>query len=97
MSNEELIPATDFCAHHCIDVSFLQSLQEYGLVELTTVKETAYLHPEQLETVEKFVRLHYDLALNFESLDVIHHILERMEAVQAEVNTLRNRLRFLEG
>ncbi len=97
MLNEELIPATDFCTHHRIDVSFLESLQDYGLVELTTVQGTAYLHPDQLNVVEKFIRLHNDLDLNFEGLDVLHQILQRMETAQAEVKALRNRLRFFEG
>ena len=97
MTNEELITAEDLCVHHRIDVSFLQSLQDYGLVELTTVQETVYLHPDQLNAVEKFIRLHYDLDLNFEGLDVIHHIVQLMEDAQAEVSALRNRLRFFEG
>lgn len=96
MSHEELISANDFCTHHRIEVSFLRSLQDYGLVELSTMEQNVFLHPEQLDTVEKFIRLHYDLHVNMEGLDVIHHMLQRMEGLQKDLGTLRNRLRFYE-
>ncbi|GAA4732387.1 chaperone modulator CbpM [Flavisolibacter ginsenosidimutans] len=96
MSREELISANDFCTHHRIEISFLQSLQNYGLVEMTTVEHNVFLHPEQLSEVEKFIRLHYDLHVNMEGLDVIRHMLERMESLQKEASSLRNRLRFYE-
>ena len=94
MTHEELIPAADFCTHHQIEVSFLHSLQDYGLVEMTTVEHNVYLHPEQLSALEKFIRLHYDLHVNLEGLDVIHHMLSRVEDLQREIGALRNRLRF---
>ena len=96
MSQEELIPANDFCTHHRIEVSFLQSLQEYGLVELTTVQETPFLHSDQLAAVEKFMHLHYDLDINFEGLDVIRHLLQRMEDLQQELALVKSKLRFRE-
>lgn len=97
MVQEELISADDFCTHHRVEVSFLQSLQDYGLVALTTVQEALFLHPDQLTTVEKFVRLHYDLEVNFEGLDVIGHLLQRMETLQQKMTLLENRLRFRES
>lgn len=97
MVQEELISANDFCTHHRVEVSFLQSLQDYGLVALTTIQERLFLHPDQLNTVEKFMHLHYDLEVNFEGLDIIGHMLERMEALQQEMTLLKNRLRFRES
>lgn len=96
MANEELISAAAFCTHHRIEASFLQSLQDYGLVELQTVHETTYFRPEQLPAVEKLMHLHYDLDVNLEGLDVIQHMLQRMETLQHEMNALKNRLRFYE-
>ena len=97
MSFETLIPATDFCFHHRIEISFLQSLQDYGLIEMTTENEACFLHPDQLGSLEKFVRLHYDLHINLEGLDVVHRLLQRMDDLQKETARLRNRLQFYEG
>lgn len=94
MTTEELIPAADFCTHHRIEVSFLQSLQDYGLVEMQTLHETAYLQPDQVAAVEQYMHLHYDLDVNFEGLDVIQHILQRMEVMRQEMSVIKNRLRF---
>jgi uncharacterized protein YjaG (DUF416 family) len=96
MAGENLIPAYEFCRHHNIEVSFIQSLQEYGLVEITTVEGTGFIDEEQLEEIEKMVRLHYDLHSNLEGLDAIRHLLEQMHGLQNEMTTLKNRLRLYE-
>lgn len=93
----ERISANEFCGHHRIDVSFLRILHEQGLIELRTEEEETFLSPDDLEAVEKLVRLHYDLHINLEGLDAIRHLLALMENLQAENRFLKNRLRFYEG
>ena len=39
MENNELIPVYHFCIVHEIESSFIESLQRYGLVEITTIEE----------------------------------------------------------
>ena len=43
MQEETLIPAAEFCTHHHIEVSFLHSLQEYGLVEIEYRDEEVFI------------------------------------------------------
>lgn len=97
MAGEKLIPANEFCSHHHIELSFVQALQEYGLIEITTIEETSFIDEDQLEEIEKMVRLHYDLDINLEGLDAIRHLLEQMHSMQNEITALRNRLRLYEG
>ena len=40
MQTENLIAVDVFCANHNIEISFISSLQQTGLIEITTVKET---------------------------------------------------------
>jgi chaperone modulatory protein CbpM len=96
MSNENLIPAHEFCIHHNIEISFIDSLQEYGLVELHTMEGAGYINEEQLEDIEKMVRLHYDLNINLEGIDAITHLLHHMHSLQQDLAALRNRLRLYE-
>lgn len=96
MAGENLIPASEFCSHHNIEVSFIQSLQEYGLIQVTTIEGSGFIEEEQLEDLEKMVRLHYDLQINLEGLDAIHHLLEQMKGLQHEMTSLKNRLRLYE-
>lgn len=97
MPPEELIPAHAFCTHHRIEVSFLHSLHEYGLVELSRTDNDWFLPAGDLETVERLVRLHLELAVNVEALDVIKNLLHRIDRQNTEIARLKARLRFYEG
>ena len=92
MDRSNLIPAAAFCSHHQIEVTFIQHLQAYGLVQVILIQEEPYLPEEELPEVEKLMRLHYDLNINMEGLDAVRHLLRRTEMLQREVRVLRNRL-----
>lgn len=97
MQEETLIPATKFCTHHRIEVSFLHSLQEYGLVEIEQRDEEVFIPANQLGELERLLRLHSELSINLEGLDVINHLLEKMNQMHNELTSLKNRLRFYEN
>ena len=40
MQTEYLIAVDEFCANLNIEISFISSLQQTGLIEITTIKET---------------------------------------------------------
>jgi hypothetical protein len=96
MQEENLISANEFCLHHNIEISFIQSLQEYGLVEITTSQEGSFITINQLGEVEKLMRLHYDLNINFEGIDAITHLLKKLQSMEDEMLRLKNKLRLYE-
>jgi len=63
MKNENMISAAEFCECHHIEISFIDSLKETGLIEIATIEETSYIRESQLNDLEKIVRLYYDLIL----------------------------------
>jgi chaperone modulatory protein CbpM len=93
---ENLIPASEFCASHNIEVSFIRSLQETGLMEITTIEETVYLQANQLQELERIVHLYFELDINLEGIETINHLLQRINYMQDEIISLRNRLRLYE-
>jgi chaperone modulatory protein CbpM len=97
MQTADLIMAEAFCAGHHIELSFIRTLHESGLIDLTMEEDTAYLLADELPALEKFVRLHYDLSINREGIEAIAHLLFRVDQLQEEIRTLRNRLRGYEG
>ena len=97
MSFDQLIPAGEFCTFHHVELSFLRSLHDSGLIALTVRNEVAYLDPDQLPTVEKFARWHYELSINAEGIEALSHVLDRVDRLMAENNRLRSRLRWYEG
>lgn len=77
-------------------VTFIYELHEYELIEPIVTKNEHYLHLKQLHKVEKMIRLHYDLHINLEGLDVISNLLLQLESHQNEIILLKNRLQFYE-
>ena len=93
---KELISAKEFCANHHIEVSFVRTLRDSGLIEITTIEQTEYLQANQLKELESIVHLHYELDINLEGIETIYHLMQRMNSMHDELTTLRNRLRFYE-
>jgi chaperone modulatory protein CbpM len=96
MGNENLISITEFCQYHHIDVDFIQLLQQNGLIETTIVQQIVYVQTDNLGQLEKLVRLHQELNIPPENLDIVSHLLIRMENLQHEIKQLKNRLGFYE-
>lgn len=94
MEDDQLIPASEFCRHHQVEVNFIYSLQEYGLVELVTKEHVDYFSSASLDMVEKILRLHYELNINLEGIDVVLHLLNQLNAARQEANELKNELQF---
>ena len=89
----ELIIVSEYC-HKChIEPSFIDLLEEGGLIEVRAEGGEHYLLVSQLPEVERYSRMYYDLSINMEGIDAIHHMLERMERLQQEVSFLRRQLR----
>lgn len=91
MAPEEFISAEDFCMYHNIEYSFIDSLENSGLISVTLVEHSTYIHADDMQKLEKFVRLHYDLDINVEGIETINHLLEKMEEMQKEILQLRNK------
>lgn len=97
METRDLILIEHFCANHEIDFSFINSLQEFGLIEVIIHEDNRYLQQEQLKDVEKMMRMHYDLDINMEGIDVISHLLKRIDTLQHELRITQNKLRLYEN
>ena len=97
MSTEELIPAGEFCTFHQVELSFLYSLHDAGLIAMTMRNGAVFLEAGQLPEVEKFARWHYELAINPEGIEALSHVLGRISRLLAENQQLRNRLRHYEA
>ena len=96
MKTEALIVAEQFSVSHGIDITFIRALENFGLIELIVVEDILYLAPHQLKDVEKMVRLHYDLEVNLEGIDIITNLLKRIEDLQAELLAAENKLKLLD-
>ncbi len=96
MNLEELITVADFCKSHRISQALVVEFKEYGLVEIVEQRNTLYMPLTELPKAEKILRLHSELDINLEGVEVITQLLIRMEEMQNEMTRLRNRLRLYE-
>jgi hypothetical protein len=94
MQTEDMIVLEEFCSHHHVEISFIQSLEEYGLIETIIANETVCVPGDELLKLEQIVRLHQELNINPEGIDAINILLKRIENMQNEIIDLKNKLEF---
>lgn len=94
MENEHLIPAQVFCRHHSLEIDFITTLEDYGLLHLTRIEDEQFIEDAELAKVERLARLHNELEINPEGIDVINYLLDKMEEMQSEINQLKSKLGF---
>ena len=89
---ENLIATKTICTYHEVEYTFINSLGEAGLLELTVIDETTYIPENNLQKLERMIRMHNDLEINIAGIEAITHLLDRVEQMQEEMRMLRNRL-----
>lgn len=97
MDTKNLIPVQQFCETYEIEFSFINSLNEFGLIEITSIKKTQFIALEKVQEIEKMIRLHHELGINMEGIDVIYNLLKKVNNLTDEVNHLKNQIDFYKG
>jgi hypothetical protein len=96
MQKEYLIAVDEFCANHNVEISFISSLEQNGLIEIKTIQEAGFIDSMQLQQLERYIRLYYEMDINLEGIETITHLLRRIDLMHNEIIQLRNRLRLYE-
>jgi hypothetical protein len=95
MAGTNLILIETLCTHYEVEVSFIESLSDLGLIEMHTIEHTRYLPEENVGQLERMIRLHQELDINPEGIDVILNLLERVDHLNHELAEAKNALRRL--
>ena len=88
-----LIATEEICIHHEVEYTFINLLEEAGLVEVTVIDEATYIPESELQKLERMIRMHNELEINVAGIDAITHLLQRIEGMQEEMRILRNKIR----
>lgn len=96
MAQQELIVIETICTHFEIEVSFVDALSNLGLIEIHTYEENRCIPEEKVADLEKMIRIHQDLEVNPEGIDVIFNLLRKVDSLQNELADTKSRLRQYE-
>ncbi len=96
METNNLILIEQLCTHHNIEFSFIDTLQEFGLIDIIIIEDNKYLANEKIKDVEKMMRLHFELDINMEGIDAISNLLQQIDNLQQELISTKNKLRLYE-
>lgn len=96
MKATNLIMAKDFCLFHNIDYGIINSMHEAGLVKVTIIDKTTFIDKKELQRLEKLINL-YQLDINVAGIEAIIHLLNRVEKMQEDMRSLKNKLRLYEN
>lgn len=96
MQTEDMISLQEFCMNYHIEQSFVFALEDSGLVEIIYSEEEVCIPVNQLQQLEKLVRLNTEMDINIEGIEVITHLLERIGSMQQKIVQLNNRLSVYE-
>ncbi len=96
MDSKDFISVSDFCKGHRVASHFIMELHEVGLLEVEIREDVRCIPLRELPKAERILRLHSDLDINLEGIEVITQLLNRVEAMQKEMTQLKNRLGLYE-
>ncbi len=92
----DLVIINEYCTRSHIDPEFIMQLEDEGLIQINIIDNEQYLNLSEINKLERYVRLHYDLSVNVEGISVVQHLLENMEEMRKEILHLRQRMRLLD-
>lgn len=93
---KNLIAIKTLCSYYEIEFSFIDALHKTGLIQIVIIEQDQFIHQEQIGDLEKMIRLHHELNVNIEGIDVAFNLLEKEKELKEELNALKNRLRLYE-
>jgi hypothetical protein len=96
MEIQELIIVDVFCQEYQIEKNLINDLESFGLIETIVFNENKYLDKNQIVHIERIIRLHNDLNINKEGIEIILDLLEKEKQLLSEIKYLKNRLGLYE-
>ncbi|TDV65901.1 chaperone modulator CbpM [Pseudomonas sp. LP_7_YM] len=98
MSNTLVVDMQEFCQVIDMPVAYVIELVEHGIVEPQGVRPDQWLFDTySLSVAKRAVKLHRDLAMEWDGVALALNLLDELEQVRSENRMLKQRLgRFVE-
>jgi hypothetical protein len=96
MEHNNLVHIAHFCANCDIEYAFIQSLNSVGIIDIIILDNHKYFSTDRLQDVERAVRIHHELDVNLEGIDVIFNLTKQINVLQNELKVANYRLKIKE-
>jgi len=96
MSHSKVIKIESLSIHYQVDRSFFQQLNDLGVIEIHSVDNMPCVDEQHLALLDKVVRLHQDLEINPQGLDVVLNLLDKIDSLEKSLVETQNRLSIFE-
>jgi len=96
METTNLVLVEEFCSNFDIEFSFINSLNEHGLIEIIVWEDRKYIAHYQLKEVERAIHFHFELNINIEGIDAISNLLRQIDDLQRELTATKNKLKLFD-
>lgn len=97
MDKQDLILIETICFHYKVEISFIKDLENIGLINIETYENNKFIHQDKLSDLEKMIRLHNELNVNIEGIDIVFNLLQKELKLKEELEALKSRLRLYEN
>ena len=97
MNIDNFIPINFLCNQYNIEIAFITNLSEYDLIEIITVEQVQYIHQDKINDLEKIIRIHNELGINIEGIDVVFNMLTKIHELENELTLVKTRLKLYEN
>jgi len=94
MEEQKLILVETVCSHYQLQFSFIEQLEEVGLISLVRENEVIFISEEKVSDLEKVLRLHEELNVNLEGIDIILNLLNKVGSLQSELAEAKQELKW---
>ena len=96
METQELIIIEVFCQEYQIELTLVEELEDFGLIEVIQNNGLKYIQVDKLVEVERVIRFHNELNINKEGIEVILNLLERLNIQNQQVRLMQDKLNLYE-
>ncbi|UBM58569.1 chaperone modulator CbpM [Marinilongibacter aquaticus] len=96
MDIQEFILIDKLCSHYDLESTFFEDLAHAQLIEISIFENLHYVHKDEIQQIERVIRLHYDLHINIEGIDAILNLLEKQKELHETIEQLRSKLSIYE-
>jgi len=96
MVTQNLLLIDELCLHYKVEFSFFDALDNIGLIQIEIIEQKKFIHQDKISDLEKMIRLHHELNVNIEGIDIVFNLIEKELKLREEIKSLKNRLRLYE-